>query len=374
MFARAVKNIDWLMVLFLLPIVAAGLVTMTSFSGETPFFARQVLWVVISFATFFVFSSIDFRFLRHSNVLIVAYAGLLLLLVALFIFGSTVKGATSWFDFGGFSLQPVDFMKIVLIGVLAKYFSRRHIEIKNIRHLLISAMYGLVPFLLVLLQPDFGSAIIVLAIWFGMTLVSGISKKHILIVFGIGVLAFLMLWGFVFADYQKNRIRTFIDPLADRQGAGYNAYQSTVAVGSGQIFGKGLGYGTQSRLSFLPESETDFIFAAFAEEWGFVGAILVLLLYGLVVARLLRIAIRGETNFETLFALGLAIMIIAHVLINIGMNIALLPVTGITLPFMSAGGSHLLTTFMGLGILMGMRSYERSVHKDDMNYEFLGLE
>jgi rod shape determining protein RodA len=374
MFSRAIKNIDWLLVLFLLPIVAAGLVTMTSFSGDTPFFARQIMWVIISFSVFFVFSSVDFRFLRHSNALIISYAILLLLLVALFIFGATVKGATSWFDFGGFSLQPVDFMKIALIGVLAKYFSRRHIEIKNIRHLLISAMYGLVPFLLVLLQPDFGSAIIILAIWFGMTLVSGISKKHILIVFGIGLLAFLLLWGFVFADYQKNRIRTFIDPLADRQGAGYNAYQSTVAVGSGQFFGKGLGYGTQSRLSFLPESETDFIFAAFAEEWGFVGAILVLLLYGLVVARLLRIAIRGETNFETLFALGLAIMIISHVLINVGMNIALLPVTGITLPFMSYGGSHLLTTFIGLGVLMGMRSYERSVHKDDMNYEFLGLE
>lgn len=366
-------NIDWLLVLFTLPILGAGLITMSSFTGEESFFLRQIIWVVISLGIFFMFAHIDFRFLKQSNVLLGLYLGFVSLLALLFVFGSTIKGARGWFDLGFFSFQPVEFMKLILILVLAKYFSRRHVEIKNIKHLFISGVYMLVPFVLVFLQPDFGSAMIILAIWFGMTLVSGISKKHILVVFSLGVAAFLIMWFGVLADYQKARITNFLNPLADIQGTGYNAYQSTIAVGSGQLIGKGVGYGTQSRLKFLPEYQTDFIFAAFAEEWGFLGAILLLFLFMLVVWRILRSAMYGASNFEILFALGFAIMIIAHVTINVGMNIGLLPVTGITLPFMSHGGSHVLMTFIGLGILMGLRKNERSIHKDDMSREFLGI-
>jgi rod shape determining protein RodA len=374
MFEKIRKNVDWLMLVFIVPLLGAGLVTMQSFTGEGAFFERQLLWIGISLIAFFILSAIDFRFLKQTNILIYIYLFLIMLLISLFVFGKTVKGATSWFDFGVFSLQPVDFMKIALIGVLAKFFSRRHVEIKNIKYLFISAFYGLLPFVLVFLQPDFGSAVIILAIWFGMTFVSGISKKHLAVTFGIGFLIFGMMWAFVFQPYQKARIMTFLDPLSDIQGTGYNAYQSTIAVGSGQIFGKGVGYGTQSRLQFLPEYQTDFVFSAFGEEWGFIGSIIVLILFMLVIFRILRIARRSSSNFESLFALGIAIMIISHVIVNVGMNIGLLPVTGITLPFMSHGGSHMLTTFIGLGILMGMRSYERTVHKDDLNYEFLGVE
>lgn len=366
-------KIDWLLLLFIAPIIGAGLVTMSSFTGEGDLFVRQLVWVVISLVVFFGLSFVDFRFLKQSNLLLGIYSFFVLLLILLFVFGSTIKGAKGWFDLGFFSFQPVEFMKLALILILAKYFSRRHVEIKNIKHLFISGVYMIIPFALVFLQPDFGSALIIFAIWFGMTLVSGISKKHLAVVVGTGIVIFLVMWFGVLQDYQKNRILSFIHPLADIQGTGYNAYQSTIAVGSGQFLGKGVGYGTQSRLQFLPEYQTDFIFAAFAEEWGFVGSVLIILLYTLVIWRILRSAKYGASNFEILFALGLAIMFVVHIIINIGMNIGLLPVTGITLPFMSHGGSHVLTAFVALGILMGFRKNERSIHKDDMGKEFLGI-
>jgi rod shape determining protein RodA len=206
-----------------------------------------------------------------------------------------------------------------------------------------------------------------------MTLVSGISKRHLLIVVGAAVVSLVLLWGFVFQPYQKARIINFVQPLSNIHGSGYSVYQSTIAVGSGQLLGKGVGFGTQSRLNFLPEYQTDFIFAAFSEEWGFVGVIILFILLGLIIWRILRMALHGTTNFEILYGLGLAIYFMTHFIINIGMNLGLMPVTGITLPFMSYGGSHLLAEFIGLGILMGMNRYRRVAHRDDMHNEFLGI-
>jgi len=206
-----------------------------------------------------------------------------------------------------------------------------------------------------------------------MILVSGVSKKHLAIVFGVGVISFALLWGFALQDYQKDRIGAFLHPYADIQGAGYNAYQSMVAVGSGELLGKGVGYGTQSRLKFLPEYQTDFIFAAFAEEWGFAGVLLVFAFFGVVLWRILANGAYGASNFETLFAAGLAVLFMAHFMVHIGTNIGFLPVTGTTIPFISYGGSHLFTEFLGLGILMGMRRYRRATHRDDVKHEFLGV-
>ena len=373
------QHIDWLLFAFTLPIVAAGLVTMRSFLavGESTldanhFFTKQLISLGVALVVFFGLSYVDFRFLKRTSVLLALYAIFIGLLLVLFVLGHTTNGAQSWFSLGLFSFQPSDFMKLVLILLLAKYFSRRHVEIKHWKHIFISGVYVLIPFLLVLLQPDFGSAMIIFLVWFGMTLVSGISKKHLLIVFFIGMTAFSGLWFFGFKQYQKDRIKNFLNPLVDIHGSGYNAYQSTIAVGSGQFLGKGIGYGTQSRLKFLPEYETDFIFAAYAEEWGFVGAAILILLYGLLIWRVLANAYVGISNFEMLFGMGVAILFMSHILINIGMNIGILPVTGITLPFMSFGGSHLLMEFSALGILMGMRRYNRVTHPDKMKNEFLG--
>ncbi len=367
------RHIDFVLLASALLIVGAGLLTMDSFQAHNAFFNRQLVWTLVSLMIFFSLSALDFHFLKRTGVIVGIFAGTISLLLLLAGLGSVFKGAQSWFNVGLFAIQPAEFAKIVIILLLAKYFSRRHIEIANIRHIVVSGLYaGLVCFL-VLIQPDFGSAIIIGSLWFGMVLVSGISKKHLFGLIAIGFVSLFILWNFVFQDYQKARITTFLHPFADIQGAGYNAYQSTIAVGSGGIWGKGIGYGTQSKLQFLPEYETDFIFAAFAEEWGFVGVLLLFGLYAVVIWRILESALLGATNFEILFGLGLAILFLSHILIHVGMNVGLLPVTGTTIPFMSYGGSHLVTEFAGLGILMGMRRYARALHPGDMQNEFLGM-
>jgi len=370
---KTAQNMDWVLFVAIIPIVGAGFVTMNSFVSSNVYFQRQSVWLIVSIIIFFIFSNIDFKFLRRTSVIVWLFGISVGLLTSLFLVGSVWKGAKSWLSFGALSFQPAEFVKLILIILLAKYFSRRYVEIKNIRHILVSGAYSGILFLLILVQPDFGSAIIIFLIWFGMVMVSGISKKHLAILSLIAISGVAFLWVSVFQDYQKDRILSFIHPLEDIQGAGYNAYQSTVTVGSGQLWGKGLGYGTQSRLRFLPEYQTDFIFAAFSEEWGFIGSMILFIAYGIVIWRILLNAMYGATNFETFYGIGLSILLMSHMIIHIGMNIGLLPVTGITVPFMSYGGSHLLVTFAGLGILMGMRRYSRATHKSVLKNEFLGV-
>jgi rod shape determining protein RodA len=373
MFSRISKNIDWVLIAALIPILAAGLVTMASFGSGVSYFWKQMIWIVIAFAVLFSFASIDVQFFKKTETLVALYGFGVALLGVIFVAGHISKGAARWLSFGGFSLQPADPMKLILILILAKYLSRRHIEIRNPKHIFITALYMFVPFVLVLLQPDFGSAIILLVIWLGLLLASGISKKHLAILATIAVVAFCGLWFFIFKPYQKARIENFINPTANIQTTGYHVYQSMIAVGSGEVFGKGVGYGTQSRLNFLPEYHTDFIFAAFAEEWGLIGCIILIICFAVVIWRILKTGIHGSSNFEILYAIGISIFFMSHIIINVGMNIGIMPVTGIALPFMSYGGSHLITEFAALGILMSMRGYGRSIHRDDTKHEFLGM-
>ncbi len=366
------RGMDWWLFGATIPILAAGLITMFSFTGNNSFAIHQLIWIFISLTVFFAVSFVDMRFLRSTWISVTIFCISFISLGALFTLGTVTNGSRAWFDLGSFSFQPSDFAKLALIVILAKYFSRRHIEIANIRHILVSGLYAFILFALILASPDLGSAMIVFFIWLGMVMVSGISKKHLFGMIALGLLIFSLLWTFGFKEYQKDRIRNFIDPLADIHGAGYNAYQSTVAVGSGQFWGKGLGYGTQSRLKFLPEYQTDFIFAAYAEEWGFVGVLILLSLYGIILWRIIANAMKGATNFEILYGAGVAVFFIVHIIVNIGMNMHLLPVTGTPLPFMSYGGTHMLTEFLALGILMAMRRYSRSAHKDAVKNEFVG--
>ncbi len=369
---RKIGAIDWPAFIAALSLSLLGLLTMNSFTGDDPFFVRQAIWITLGVVVFFGASQVDWRFLRRSGVEAIIFGLVVALLLVLVAVGQTLQGARSWFDLGAFAIQPVELVKVALIIALAKYFSRRHIEIRNIRHILVSGAYAFIVFLLVALQPDFGSAIIIFLIWLGLALLSGLSRKHLFAVLGMGLVAFSALWFFGFQEYQKERILTFLHPLADIHGAGYNAYQSTVAVGSGELFGKGIGYGTQSKLRFLPEYQTDFIFAAFAEEWGFVGIVLLFSLYGVLFWRLLVAASHGASNFETFFALGVLCYFAAHFILHVGINVGVLPVTGTTIPFMSYGGSHLIAEFLSLGILSGMGAYARAVRKDALDKEFSG--
>ncbi len=366
------KGIDWIMIASIVPIMLGSIATMTSFGGTKVFFNHQLLWLGIGLCLAFIISQSDMRFFRDSRYVVLSYLCSLALLVLVLLVGKTVKGSQSWFSFGSFSFQPTDIVKLLVIIVLAKYLSRRHVEIARIKHLLVSVLYVLVPVGLILLQPDFGSAMVLAAIWLGMALIAGIRKRHILLVGGIALVAFLVAWFGLFKPYQKARIETFLNPTADIRGSGYNAYQSVIAVGSGGVLGKGFGYGTQSRLNYLPEYQTDFIFAAFAEEWGFFGALIIIGSFCVFIWRIIVHARRGASNFETLFCAGYAICIFSHVVVNIGMNMGIMPVTGIPLPFMSYGGSHLLGECIGLGIILSMARYERASHPDDMHNEFFG--
>jgi rod shape determining protein RodA len=348
---------DYYLVFSAFTLTLFGLVTMFSYQGDNLYFERQVLWIGVAVFLMLIALIPDYRFLRIGNTTFGLFLFFTFLLVLVLFIGEVTLGAQSRFNFGFFSLQPSDPAKLVLIAVLAKYFSKRHEHIGDFKHIIISGLYTLVFFGLVFIQPDFGSAIILFFIWFGMILVAGIKPRHLIIVFTLGAVAFGGMWQFVFLDYQKDRIMTFLNPLADIQGTGYNAYQSTIAVGSGQLLGKGIGYGTQSKLQFLPEYETDFIFAAFAEEWGLVGVTMLFLLFGVVMWRLLLHAVRAATNFERLFATGVSILILSHFFVHIGMNIGVLPVTGTTVPFLSYGGTHLMTEFLGIGIVMAMSRY-----------------
>lgn len=368
---RLFAHIDWYLFFAAISIALLGLVTMYPLGqGGEAFFDRQIVWIGVAIAVFLFASITEYRFLRRTQIVTALYVVIIALLALIFLTGAVVKGAQQRFDFGFFAIQPSDPAKLVLIIVLAKYFARRHIEIANFKHIFISGAYAAAMCGLVFLQPDFGGAIIILSIWFGMVLVAGISWKHLAFLIITGLIAAGSLWTFVLQDYQKERVMTFIHPLADIHGAGYNAYQSTVAVGSGELLGKGIGFGTQSKLRFLPEYQTDFIFAAYAEEWGFLGVLIVLGLFAVVLTRTLVIASHGSDNFAVLFGVGVCIMFLAHIVVHIGMNLGLLPVTGTTIPFMSYGGSHLVTEFLALGMLMGLRRAERALPREK---ELLGI-
>lgn len=362
-------HVDFVLLAAALGVVSLGLVTMNSFTGASPFFDKQVIWVSIALGVFSIAAIVDWRFLRRTEVVVAVYAGVCALLLSLFAVGSVFKGAQSWFNLGFIAFQPVDLAKIALVILLSKYFSRRHVEIADIRHIVVSGIYAFILFLLIAVQPDFGSAVIIFLVWFGMVFVSGISRKHLVAVVLMGTLTFLGLWNFGFQEYQKARVRNFVHPLSDIHGTGYNAYQSTIAVGSGGLLGKGIGYGTQSKLRFLPEYQTDFIFASFAEEWGFVGICILMLLFSVVFFRLFNASMIGATNFESLFALGIAILFMSHFFIHAGINMGLLPVTGTTMPLMSYGGSHLIAEFLGLGMVVGMRRHARGTRRGSTGRE-----
>lgn len=364
---------EWPLLLIPVALTMLGVFTMHPFDAHIASLApRQLTWLAVGIGVFVAAASSDMRFIRRTPVVITGYVITIVLLALLLVVAHEVMGAKSWFVIGPFSFQPADFGKLAFIALMAKYFSRRHMEIGNFRHVLVSGAYAASVILLILVEPDLGTAAIFSAVWFGMVLVSGIPKKHLAIVGVAGLILATGLWFGGLHDYQRARIMTFINPAADIRGTGYNAYQATIAMGSGEMWGKGIGYGTQSKLRFLPEYETDFIFAAFGEEWGLAGILLVLLLYALLFARLLAISRRSATNFDAFFTLGVMILFASHLFIHAGINLGLLPVTGTTIPFMSYGGSHLVFEFLGLGIVASLAREGRSVPRDRAMAEYEG--
>lgn len=338
--------------IFLLAILLTflGLISIYSSKGFS-FFLHQSIFIGIGIVLLFVLSRLDYRIFRDNSYLLLTLYFLFIILLFVLLFLPAHREVKSWYRFGSFSFNPSEFTKIILILLLAKYFSKRHIELYRSFHIFVSLIYTLIPVFLIYLQPDLGSAIVFLVIWFGILFVSGIRLRHfiILMLFG-GLIAFLS-WQFLLADYQKERIKSFIQPNYKPLEIGWNQRQAKIAIGEGGFLGQGFKKGSQIQKGFLPEPHTDFIFSAIAEEFGLIGSGMVLILSSFLIYLILKVGISAKDNFARLFAIGYALLLFSHLLINLGANIGFLPIIGIPLPFVSYGGSFLISCFIGLGII-----------------------
>lgn len=312
-------------------------------------FVRQLIFTVVGLGVIVVVTRVDYRIVGSLHWYL--YAIGLLLLVAVQLFGQTVRGTTGWFVIGEFQFQPVELIKPIMAVVLAKWLSQRTAQWRSGRILLGSGALMAAPVGLVLLQPDFGSAVVLMAMWLGLMLWLPLPRRWTV---GMGVAGLALAvfgWLFLLQPYQQERILTFIDPGRDPLGSGYNVRQAVTAVGSGQIFGRGLGLGPQSQLNFLPERHTDFIFASISEELGLLGSLAIVGLFGLLLWRTGIIVRASRDPFGALMGFSIGAWLFVQTAINILMNIGLFPVTGLPLPFLSYGGSSLLAGCIAIGLL-----------------------
>lgn len=344
-------NLPITLIIFLL--LSVGI---TVISSSSPTLAiQQASFAIVGALVYFFIASTDYRVL--TNLIKPAYVIIILLLILVFIIGIETRGSIRWIPLGSINIQPSEFAKPVLILLLADFWSKRKITWRNILH----SLFWIVPILgLVFKQPDLGTTLTLGSIWLGTIFAAGISlKKGIILLLSLLLIIPLSLKGL--ADYQKQRLTSFLSPQDDPLGVGYNIIQSTIAIGSGEFLGRGLGQGTQTQLQFLPEFRTDFIFAAISEELGFLGASSILLLYLFLIAYCLRVAGNSPDYFGFLIATGTAGMLIFQVVVNTGMSVGILPITGVTLPFISYGGSSLISTIIALALVASVARLRRPI-------------
>ena len=340
--------------IIIMSLVIIGSATHINTPGEERYYfvQRQGIFTILNIAAAAFFMNFDYKMLQGYGKKL--YIFNLVMLLAVMLVGQSALGAQRWISIGPISIQPSEFSKLIMIVCLASVLEERVGKLNTLDDLMPVAAYIGVPFLLVLKQPDLGTSLVFMAIFFGMVFVSGIRLKLLFGIFGVGSAALPILWHFL-KDYQKMRIMVFMDPNVDPLGSGYHIIQSKIAIGSGMLFGKGLFEGTQSQLNFLPENHTDFIFAVVGEELGFIGAVCLLLLYLVVLWRGVQIAREAVDVFGRLMAVGITSMFAFHVLVNVGMTMGIMPVTGIPLPLMSYGVSSLTTNIMAIAILMNIQ-------------------
>ncbi len=356
---RSLKQLDWILIIAALLLILIGLLSVYSSSagkGDFSNFKKQIVFSILGIFLMIFFCFFEWRTFRESSHLILAlYSLCVLSLVGLFFFAPEIRGVQRWYKVGLLSVDPVEFTKIVLIILLAKYFSMRHIEMYRVRHVLLSGFYVSLPAAITFFQPDFGSIIVLGALWTGVLIVSGIKLRHLVVLLLIFLLIFSISWVFLMEDYQKERIASFLMPI-DPLGANWSQNQAKIAIGSGGILGQGLLNGSQTQYGFLPEPQTDFIFAAIAEEMGLAGVSVLLLLFLILLWRIISIAINSQSNFPRLFSIGLAIVLITQIFVNIGMNLGMLPIIGLSLPLVSYGGSGLVAFLMALGVIQNIKN------------------
>ncbi len=362
---KFLRELDWTLILVALLLCAWGLVMIYSArraQDDGLFFVRkQAVAMVIGVVVMFLVASIPIQtWQRWSAWLYVLNVSLL---VYVDLFGRTTKGAQRWIPLPGvFNLQPSELAKIFVILTLAHWLSSREEMMKTSPLVLRSLVFIGLPVLLIFKQPDLGTALVVMAIWFGMMMLAGAKMKHLATVVVVGAVAFVAMWHFnVLEDYQKNRLVAFINPERDPRGSGYHILQARIAVGSGQVFGKGLFHGTQNLLLFIPEQHTDFILTVVAEETGFTGSVTLLALYGFLVWRLTRLILQAHRMYSRLIAVGVTTFFAYHVIVNTGMVIGILPVVGVWLPFVSFGGTAMVTCFLALGLMQAIHRQQYEV-------------
>ncbi len=359
------KKFDWIILATVLLLVSFGLIEIYSVSlgqgGSYLFnFKKQLAFAVIGLIGLFIFTFIDSYFLKSLSRYFYFF-GVILLTIVLVV-GRNIRGHQGWIVFSGLTLQPVELVKIILILFLANFFANLATRVKTTRYFIISAISVAFLIFLVLLQPDLGSAIILGMIWFIMVLAAGFNKKYFISIFLVVAIFFVASWFLMFKNYQKARIINFINPGENSQKSGYNISQAMIAIGSGGLTGKGVGLGSQSQLKFLPEAHTDFIFSVIAEELGFIGVALVMILYFIFFFRIWRILPKINNDFGIYFLIGASGLIFVQMFINIGMNLGVVPIVGLPLPFISYGGSSLVS----LLILVGMM--ENIIIKSKISY------
>lgn len=353
-----VQKIDWLLVIAVFALVSFGLMLIYSATynyaqtGQSWHMQRQIVFFIIGVALTGCSLAFDYRGLKQYMTYIYG-VNVLMLLVVMF-FGHSQLGAQRWLQISSFSFQPSEFSKLFMIVCLAAFMEHRIEWLEDFADYIKVFGFIFIPFVLVLRQPDLGTSLCLIAILLGMIFISGFRYEWMIKVV-ISLLALApAIWNFVLQDYQKSRIMVFLNPEIDPFGSGYHVIQSKIAIGSGSWFGKGWLAGTQSQLNFLPENHTDFIFAVAGEEFGFIGVSVILFLYAIIIWRGIRIALKAEDNFGVLLAVGITSMFMFHILVNIGMTIGIMPVTGVPLPFLSYGVSSLLTNIMGVALLLNI--------------------
>lgn len=353
-FFESLRRFDWFLVGAIALLAVMSLVSLASLN--TALFRLQFFWYVLFFIVLFAGSLVNWRWLvgRGWFRQIAYWLSLLLILFTMFQSG-TIRGTKSWISIGNFQFQPSEFMKISLIFLLAGFFSRKRAEAWLGKNIFVSFLYTALPMALVMLQPDLGTALVFLGVWLGFLLMSGFHVRRVLLLLGAFVVTAALGWIFLFQPYQKDRITSFLFPERDPLGASYNVIQSKVAIGSAGFLGKGFGFGTQTHLRFLPEAETDFLFAAFIEEWGVLGGLVLLLTFFFVVFRITAIGLGTVNNDYRFISLGVALVLMIHFFVNAGSNLGLTPVTGIPFPFLSYGGSHLLTLAVFASIIQRVK-------------------
>jgi rod shape determining protein RodA len=354
---RLVQNFDWVLLVMVLCIVSTALVNLYSAGynrGEgTPLYIKQIYWLAVGLSLMLMTLFYDYRYLEKLSYPVYIFS--ILLLLAVMVAGKMVYGSRRWLALGPIAFQPSELTKIAIILALATYFNRRpRHESLRLKDLLVPGLLVLVPAGLIIKQPDLGSGILVVLVAVSMILFVGVSWRTLLGCALTFALCSPLIWHFL-KDYQRQRLLTFLNPERDPLGAGYHILQSMIAVGSGQFWGKGFLQGTQSQLYFLPEQHTDFVFSVFAEEWGFVGSALLLLLYVALVLWGLQVARDCKERFGHYLALGVTALIFWQIFINLCMVTGFMPVVGIPLPLFSYGGSSLITTLLGVGFLLNIR-------------------